>query len=79
MAIYEYRCKSCEAKFEAMRQMREMNAPAPCPKCHSLETMRLLSLFAAHSVSGKKAAGDGGCETSAAMGMPCGGGMCGLK
>jgi putative FmdB family regulatory protein len=83
VAIYEYRCKSCDTKFEAMRQMREMNAPAPCPSCQSLETMRLLSLFAAHTAAAGGAKGDGfdagGCASSAAMGVPCCGGMCGLK
>lgn len=80
MAIYEYQCKTCAAKFEAMRQMREMDAPAPCPHCQSLETMRLLSLFAAHTSSAPlKSDARDACATSAAMGVPCCGGQCGLK
>ena len=64
MPIYEYKCKSCETSFEALRSMRD-ESPASCPRCGGGETMRLLSLFAARTGSSDA------CETSAAWGGPC--------
>jgi len=73
MPIYEFKCKTCETKFEKMRAMRD-ETPSPCPMCGGADTMRLLSLFAAPSNSRNDAA----CETSAAMGVPCCGGRCAM-
>ena len=33
MPVYEYRCKRCRVRFEAVRPMDECNAPAGCPEC----------------------------------------------
>lgn len=33
MPVYEYYCKSCGLVFEALRPLRESEAPAPCPQC----------------------------------------------
>lgn len=74
MPLYEYRCKSCYKHFETLRTFGQKDAPAPCPACGGQESMRLLSVFAATVSEGKSS----GCETSAAMGMPCCGGGCGL-
>jgi len=49
MPLYEFYCRDCEAKFEALRPMSEADEPVPCPSCHGLNTTRLLSLFAARS------------------------------
>jgi putative FmdB family regulatory protein len=81
VAVYEFKCKACDNRFDVMRPMSRQHEPAPCPTCRSHETMRLLSLFAART------GGDGAdraepCATSAMMGRPCcrmmpGGGGCG--
>ncbi len=77
MPVYEYRCKSCESRFDALRPIAQADAPVPCPTCAATETMRLLSVFAAQVKSGKSSEiGGGACATSEAMGVPCCGGMC---
>lgn len=65
MAVYEYRCKTCDSSFEMRRSMSESNDPAVCPLGHQ-NSMRKLSAFA--SVGGAaapaapaRASGGGGC------------------
>jgi len=45
MAVYEYRCRTCDDLFELRRPMSESDAPAACPQGHA-DTVRLLSVFA---------------------------------
>jgi putative FmdB family regulatory protein len=63
MPVYEFRCRTCDTTFEARRPMAESNAAATCPDGH-LDTVRLLSVFAAVG-----AAAPGASETG---GGPCG-------
>jgi len=81
MPIYEYRCKSCDTRFEALRSRAQADTqPAPCPECQSAATMRLLSVFSAHVPGSKEneiGAGEP-CTTSERLGMPCCGGGCRL-
>ena len=49
MPIYEYACKSCSHKFEAL--IRGTSAMPACPECRSTELERLLSLPAVKSES----------------------------
>lgn len=49
MPIYEYICLVCEHHFDALRSMRDADAPIDCTECHGDRTERLISLFAAHS------------------------------
>jgi putative FmdB family regulatory protein len=44
MPIYEYRCLSCEERFEEL--VRRPDDTAPCPQCGGAEVERLLSVFA---------------------------------
>lgn len=71
MPIYEYVCADCNRKFEAMRPMSKADLPIACTQCEGMNTIRVMSVFAAHSegkaVSG--AGGGGGCAS-------CGGGSC---
>jgi putative FmdB family regulatory protein len=67
MALYEYRCRTCEEVFEVRRPMSESGDPAPCPSGHD-DTVRLLSVFASvgrapgPTVAGSPGpAGGGGC------------------
>jgi putative FmdB family regulatory protein len=50
MAVYEYRCRTCDDVFELRRPMSESDAPAACPDGHT-DTMRLLSVFASAGVA----------------------------
>jgi putative FmdB family regulatory protein len=42
MPIYEYRCKSCQERFEEFLSL-STNPPPPCPACGSKKVERLLS------------------------------------
>ena len=49
MPIYEYQCKSCDAKFEKLVHGMSTGADGPspaCPECGSARTTRELSVFA---------------------------------
>jgi putative FmdB family regulatory protein len=67
MALYEFRCRTCDAVFEVRRPMREAGAPVACPEGHP-DTVKLLSMFARTGSAADVAtvpSGGGGC---------CGGG-----
>jgi putative FmdB family regulatory protein len=67
MARYEYRCRTCDDRFELRRPMSEADAPATCGAGHT-EVVRLLSVFATVGAS----AGAG--PVSAPASQPTGGG-----
>jgi putative FmdB family regulatory protein len=62
--IYEYTCKSCNAKFEQLvRSMSSGNGASSkskvkCPECGSVQTARALSVFAVSSDAGKSPSAD---------------------
>lgn len=65
MALYEYRCRVCDTRFEARRPMSEAASPIECPAGHA-DTTRLLSVFASVSANPRQAvstlaAPAGGC------------------
>ena len=66
MARYEYRCRTCDDRFELRRPMSEADAPAACPSGHA-DVVRLLSVFA--TVGAGTSAG----PAAAPMGGGCGG------
>jgi putative FmdB family regulatory protein len=70
MAVYEYRCTTCETSFELRRAMSESNEPATCPSGH-VGAKRLLSVFA--SVGGANPGSSGSPMAAPQMG----GGGCG--
>lgn len=65
MAIYEYYCTTCRARFEQRRPMSEANAAVTCAAGHRVE--RTISAFAAPR----------GGTALAEMPMDGGGGCCG--
>lgn len=75
MPLYEYYCTACKTKFEALRPMSKADEAIQCKHCESMQTSRVLSLFAVgstvsaeHGPSPAGGGGGGGC---------CGGGACG--
>ena len=68
MPRYDYRCRTCDARFEVRRGLQEPERAVACPGGHE-ETSRV---FTAVAVGGSSPApvapGGGGC---------CGGGCCG--
>jgi putative FmdB family regulatory protein len=43
MAVYEFTCKKCGARFEVTCHMDERDAKAQCPKCGSHKVDQKLS------------------------------------
>ena len=43
MPIYEYICRDCNQKFEAMRSFSQADAPIECKSCGSTDTYRTVS------------------------------------
>jgi putative FmdB family regulatory protein len=75
MPIYEYACKECDHKFEALVYGSQK---AECPKCHSRKLAPQLSVFAAPA---KSASPSGATATGAcgACGDPRGPGPCSMN
>lgn len=69
MAVYEFRCRTCDERFEVRRPMSRSGDPAPCPSGHT-ETVRLLSMFASVGATGP-------APLAGPSGPPMGGGCCG--
>jgi putative FmdB family regulatory protein len=65
--MYEYRCRTCDSRFELRRPMAEADAPAVCPGGHD-GAVRLLSVFAAIGSAASTPAGAAGPGPG-----PCGG------
>lgn len=70
MAVYEYRCTTCDEFFEQRRPMAEADTGVTCPSGHT-DVRRLLSVFAS---TGKAAAGAPAPAAAAAPMGGCGGG-----
>ena len=69
MPIYEYTCLDCNARFDALRAIKDADSPIACKKCESKHTKRALSVFYAQSGSRTVAGTGGGCAG-------CAGGSC---
>ncbi len=70
MPIFEYVCKGCGKKFEAIVMGSRQ---AECPKCNGTDLEQQLSKFAAHSQSSAPSYGPCG-QPSGACGQMGGGG-----
>jgi putative FmdB family regulatory protein len=75
MPLYEYRCRSCDERFEVLQRVGEGAETAVCPACGGHEIDKQLSTFA----TAAPATGASAQEfSSCAPGGCCGGGACGL-
>lgn len=52
MPLYEYECRSCHHRFEALVRN---DSPPPCPNCQATGLERILSMFAVSSESTRQA------------------------
>ena len=59
MPIYEFKCDGCGEEFERVVFASDTD-PVPCPKCESVETRRMLSVFAC---TGLEKALEAGCSS----------------
>lgn len=75
MPIYEYICEDCGNKFDAIRSMKDVDAPIACKKCQGSNTRRALSVFFASSDGRSVTHSDSGCGScsSGSCGGSCGG------
>ena len=77
MPLFEYACKGCDHRFEALVRGRET---PECPSCHGTVLERRQSVFAARSVSPSSGATQvqtgGACG---ACGDPRGPGACSIN
>ena len=73
MPIFEYACGACGHEFETL--VRSGSVP-DCPRCHSTELAKKLSVFAAASGGAAAAEPTGG--SCGACGHPGGPGSCAL-
>jgi putative FmdB family regulatory protein len=64
MPLYEYECKACGSRFEALVRN---DAPPPCPDCQSRNLERLLSMFAVSSETTRSQALNDGRRRSAGV------------
>ena len=74
MARYDYRCRTCDDRFEVERPMTADVTTTPCPSGH-LDTVKLLSGFA---TIGGSPAGSAPTPVMSGGGGCCGGG-CGCR
>jgi putative FmdB family regulatory protein len=72
MPIFEYVCKACDHRFEALVYGKEK---AACPKCHATKLEPQLSVFAVPAKGSAVASPSGACG---ACGDPRGPGACSL-
>jgi putative FmdB family regulatory protein len=71
MPIYEYICQDCGTRVEALRPMKDADAPIQCTTCRGDHTTRQLSRIFATGASNEAATASvsGGCGG-------CSGGSC---
>jgi len=63
MPLYEYQCKKCEQKFEALVSFKNADNSVKCPNCDSDETSRLLSTFACKGNNVSSSASNSSCNS----------------
>lgn len=68
LPIYEFRCRSCDFRFEALRPMGDTGENLDCPSCGALAPEKLLSVFAASTPQG-------GGHTKGSSAASCGSGF----
>ncbi|MCH9007148.1 zinc ribbon domain-containing protein [candidate division KSB1 bacterium] len=52
MPIYEYKCKKCDAQFDALQRIGEDGSNLNCPDCGEQHPEKLLSVFASSDNEG---------------------------
>ena len=64
MPLYEYRCPSCESRFEVLRRMGQGSEGLACPRCGQEKVEKEFSTFAGASAGSGGPAAGGGCSPS---------------
>jgi putative FmdB family regulatory protein len=79
MPVFEYKCSSCDSKFEVLHKSTVNQDNVTCPECDSKKITKLFSTFSpsVHSHSHESPCSSGNCDIPS--GSCCGGGQCGLN
>jgi len=64
MPMYVYRCQNCGEQFEKMMRFSESDRLPECPECHSAETQKQVTTFAATGASASTSYGGSSCGSS---------------
>ncbi len=71
MPIYEFRCESCENRFETL--VRKHDESVACPACSGDQLKKLISVHTVGSTTAETPCGKAPCSPA----PMCGGGGCG--
>ena len=75
MPIFEYICKECDYRFEALVYGKEK---ASCPKCHTMKLAPQLSVFAVSAKGPSSSSSPASAGACGSCGDPRGPGACSL-
>jgi putative FmdB family regulatory protein len=79
MPVFEYKCSSCDKKFEVLHKSSVNQNQVSCPDCNSKKTTKLFSSFSpsVQSHSHESECSKGNCNIP--TGSCCSGGQCSLN
>ena len=60
MPIYEFKCRRCHIRFEALRPINDSGRDLACPDCGETRPEKVFSTFATASVESGGCGGGGG-------------------
>lgn len=63
MPIYEFRCGSCQHKFERLCQIGENGETLTCPKCQAAKPQRVMSGFRPNSADSLRGSRGDSCTS----------------
>ncbi|RLC81471.1 MAG: zinc ribbon domain-containing protein [Chloroflexi bacterium] len=63
MPIYEYQCQDCQEKFELLVLSSSKADDVECPRCHSRNVRRMISLFGRVSSGGSSSSVSSSCPS----------------
>jgi len=78
MPVYEYKCNTCQKRFEVFHKTVTKIDEVNCPECNSKDIKKLLSGFSAKvtNISGVYGCHNGSCDPGVS-GSCCSSGNCG--
>ncbi len=80
MPVFEYKCSSCNSKFEVLHKSSVKQEDVTCPECDSKEIKKLFSSFCAsvQTHSHESVCNRENCGMQS-VGCGCAGGSCGIN
>jgi putative FmdB family regulatory protein len=78
MPVFEYKCSSCNTKFEILHKSSTNQEEVSCPECDSKKINKLFSSFSSSVQSNESSCSQGNCNIPSG-GCGCSGGACGMN